>query len=160
VNKVINRLFAKLLKGVQISAGICFTLLFAVNILRILLRNFFGITWFWIPGFSRLVFIWTVFLATTALYVTDDHLIMDFFINKMQPGRKRKLQIVINFVFLAFVMALITYGFMVFQVRMRVPYTSWNFPTGYAYLAVPVCGILMLFFCLNKLRGLFLELKD
>jgi len=157
VNKVIDRLFTKLLKGVQISAGIFFTLLFAVNILRILLRNFFGITWFWIPGFSRLVFIWTVFLATTALYVTDDHLIMDFFINKMQPGRKRKLQIVINFVFLVFVMALITYGFMVFQVRMRVPYTSWNFPTGYAYLAVPVCGILMLVFCLNKLRGLFLE---
>ncbi len=30
---------------------------FAVNILRILLRNFVGITWFWIPGFSRLVFI-------------------------------------------------------------------------------------------------------
>jgi TRAP-type C4-dicarboxylate transport system permease small subunit len=159
VNKVIDRLFAKLLKGVQISAGIFFTLLFVVNILRILLRNFFGITWFWIPGFSRLVFIWTVFLATTALYVTDDHLIMDFFINKMQPGRKRKLQIVINFVFLVLVLVLITYGFMVFQVRMRVPYTSWNFPTGYAYLAVPVCGILMLVFCLNKLRGLFLELK-
>jgi TRAP-type C4-dicarboxylate transport system permease small subunit len=159
VNKVIDRLFAKLLQGVQISAGIFFTLLFVVNILRILLRNFFGITWFWIPGFSRLVFIWTVFLATTALYVTDDHLIMDFFINKMQPGRKRKLQIVINFVFLVLVLVLITYGFMVFQVRMRVPYTSWNFPTGYAYLAVPVCGILMLVFCLNKLRGLFLELK-
>lgn len=156
---MIDRLFAKLLKGVQISAGIFFTLLFTVNILRILLRNFFGITWFWIPGFSRLVFIWTVFLATTALYVTDDHLIMDFFINKMQPGRKRKLHIFINFVFLVFVLVLITYGFMVFQVRMRVPYTSWNFPTGYAYLAVPVCGILMLFFCLNKLRGLFLELK-
>ena len=159
MNKVIDRLFAKLLKGIQISAGIFFTLLFVVNILRILLRNFIGITWFWIPGFSRLVFIWTVFLATTALYATDDHLIMDFFINKMQPGRKRKLQIVINFVFLVLVLVLITYGFMVFQVRMRVPYTSWNFPTGYAYLAVPVCGILMLFFCLNKLRGLFLELK-
>lgn len=159
MNKVIDRLFANLLKGVQISAGIFFTLLFTVNILRILLRNFFGITWFWIPGFSRLVFIWTVFLATTALYVTDDHLIMDFFINKMQTGRKRKLHIFINFVFLVFVLVLITYGFMVFQVRMRVPYTSWNFPTGYAYLAVPVCGILMLFFCLNKLRGLFLELK-
>lgn len=156
---MIDRLFAWLLKGVQISAGISFTLLFGVNILRILLRNFFGITWFWIPGFSRLVFIWTVFLATTSLYVTDDHLIMDFFINKLAPDRKRKLYILINFVFLVFVLVLITYGYLVFQVRMRVPYTSWNFPTGYAYLAVPVCGILLLFFCLNKLRGLFLELR-
>jgi TRAP-type C4-dicarboxylate transport system permease small subunit len=154
---MMDKLFARLLIGVQISTGICFTLLFTVNILRIVLRNFIGITWFWIPGFSRMVFIWTVFLGTTALYATDDHLIMDFFVNKMLPETKRKLYIIVNFVFLIFVVFLMQYGFKVFQVRMNIPYTSWNFPTGYAYLAVPVCGTLLLLFCLHKLRGLIFK---
>ena len=152
---MIDEIFARLVRIVQISAGLFFVMLFGVNILQILLRNFVGITWFWIPGFSRLVFIWTVFLGTAALYATDDHLLMDFFVNKMRPETRRRLDIFINLVFLIFLFCLIVYGLMVFKVRMNVPYTSWNFPTGYAYLAVPVCGILMLAFCLNKLRKLF-----
>jgi len=154
---MIDGIFARLVRIVQISAGLFFVMLFGVNILQILLRNFVGITWFWIPGFSRLVFIWTVFLGTAALYATDDHLLMDFFVNKMRPESRRWLDIFINLVFLVFLVCLIVYGLMVFKVRMNVPYTSWNFPTGYAYLAVPVCGILMLAFCLNKLRKLFFE---
>jgi TRAP-type C4-dicarboxylate transport system permease small subunit len=156
---MIDAIFARLLRGVQISTGLVFMILFAVNILRILLRNFAGITWFWIPGFSRLVFIWTVFLGTTALYATDDHLLMDFFVNKMRSATRRRLDIFIHLVFLVFVVCLVVYGFMVFRVRMNIPYTSWNFPTGYAYLAVPVCGILMLIFCLNKLRTLYLATR-
>ena len=152
---MIDGIFARLVGIVQISAGLFFVMLFGVNILQILLRNFVGITWFWIPGFSRLVFIWTVFLGTAALYATDDHLLMDFFVNKMRPETRRRLDIFINLVFLIFLFCLIVYGLMVFKVRMNVPYTSWNFPTGYAYLAVPVCGVLMLAFCLNKLRKLF-----
>ena len=154
---MIDGIFAWLLRGVQISAGMVFVMLFSVNILRILLRNFVGITWFWIPGFSRLVFIWTVFLGTAALYAAYDHLLMDFFVNKMRVETKRWLDIFINLIFLVFIVCLIVYGYMVFRVRMNVPYTSWNFPTGYAYLAVPVCGILMLAFCLNKLRRLYLK---
>lgn len=154
---MIDGIFARLVGIVQISAGLFFVMLFGVNILQILLRNFVGITWFWIPGFSRLVFIWTVFLGTAALYATDDHLLMDFFVNKMRPETRRRLDIFINLVFFVFLVCLIVYGLMVFKVRMNVPYTSWNFPTGYAYLAVPVCGVLMLAFCLNKLRKLFFE---
>ena len=156
---MIDGIFAGLLRGVQISAGLLFMMLFAVNILRILLRNFVGITWFWIPGFSRLVFIWTVFLGTAALYAADDHLLMDFFVNKMRSETRRWLDIFIHLVFLVFIVCLIVYGYMVFRVRMNVPYTSWNFPTGYAYLAVPVCGFLMLAFCLNKLRKLYLDAR-
>jgi TRAP-type C4-dicarboxylate transport system permease small subunit len=70
---------------------------------------------------------------------------------------RRWLDIFANLVFLIFIVCLIVYGYMVFRVRMNVPDTSWNFPTGYAYLAVPVCGILMLAFCLNKLRKVYLE---
>lgn len=148
-----DRLMGALLRGVQLLAGSAFAALFLVNLLRILLRNVLGVTWFWIDGFSRLCFVWAVFLGTTALYATDDHLVMDFFVGRMGAPARRRLAVAIELVFLLFVLALVYYGLLVFQIRLRIPYTYWNVPTGYAYLAVPVCGLLMLLFCLRKLRG-------
>lgn len=147
IEKIIN----KVVLVVQLLAGIFFTNLFLAHMLRILLRNLIGITWFWIDGFSRLSFIWTIFLGATALYATDDHLVMDFFIAKMKPAAKQKLGFGINLAFLFLALVIIVYGMLVFKVRMRIPYTHWNVPTGYAYLAAPVCGILMLIFCVYKL---------
>jgi TRAP-type C4-dicarboxylate transport system permease small subunit len=148
---MIDRIMSRLLETVRLLAGTAFTALFLVNLVRIVLRNLIGITWFWIDGFSRLSFIWTVFLGATALYATDDHLVMDFFVGKMKATARKKLALAINVVFLVFTLALIYYGFLVFKLRLRIPYTYWNVPTGYAYLAAPVCGILMLLFCLHKL---------
>jgi TRAP-type C4-dicarboxylate transport system permease small subunit len=125
---------------------------FLVNLLRILLRNVLGINWFWIDGFSRLAFIWTVFLGATSLYATDDHLVMDFFVGRMKPAARRRLALLIHSVFLLFTLVLVYYGFLVFKNRLRIPYTYWNVPTGYAYLAVPACALVMFAFCLRKLR--------
>jgi TRAP-type C4-dicarboxylate transport system permease small subunit len=148
---MIDTIMKRLLRTVQFLAGLLFTTVFAVSLTRILLRNLVGITWFWIDGFSRLTFIWTVFLGATALYATDDHLMMPYFVAKMKPETKKYLSIVINLTFLVLAVVLLTYGSMVVKVRMRIPYTAWNFPTGYAYLAAPVCGFLMILFCLHKL---------
>ena len=35
---------------------------------------------------------------------------------------------------------------------MNISFETWNFPTAYAYLAAPVSGIFMIFFCITKLR--------
>ncbi len=48
-------------------------------------------------------------------------------------------------------MVIIFYGLLVFKVRMRLPYTHGSVTTGYSYLAAPICGLLMLVFCLYKL---------
>jgi len=133
-------------------AAVLFILLFSVVLLNIVLRNVFGDAWLWIPGASRLLFIWTVFIGTTVLYQRHDHLVMDFFVMKMKPHRRARLELVINLAFLMFMVLLTIYGFMVVRVRMNISYETWNFPTGYAYLAVPVTAIIMALLCINKLR--------
>jgi TRAP-type C4-dicarboxylate transport system permease small subunit len=148
---MIDTFMKRLLRLVQFLAGLLFTTVFTVNLLRILLRNLGGITWFWIDGFSRLTFIWTVFLGATALYATNDHLLMPYFVTRVKPQTKKWLDIIVNLGFLVLAGVLIIYGTLVFKVRLRIPYTAWHFSTGYAYLAVPVCGLLMLLFCLHKL---------
>jgi TRAP-type transport system small permease protein len=132
-------------------AGVLFGALFLVTVLNITLRNIGGIAWLWIPGMMKFLFIWTVFIGTAVLYYRDDHLIMDYFVARMPAARRRILDIVANAIFLVFLLVLIVYGFQIARVRMGIPFETWNFPTGYAFAAVPVAALLMVAFCIYKL---------
>ena len=138
-------------KGLAIVTGVLFGGLFLVTVLNIVLRNLGGIAWLWIPGMTKFLFIWTVFLGTAVLYNRNDHLVMDFFSNRFSAVRRRVLDIVIHAVFLVLLLVLVIYGFIVVEIRMGIPFETWQFSTGYAYLAVPVAAIFMTYFCVSKL---------
>ena len=148
---MIDRMLKRLALAVQFLAGVAFVAVFSVNLMRIVLRNLIGTTWFWIDGFSRLAFIWMVFLGATALYAANDHLVMDFLLDRVQPAARRALKLFTDLVFFGFTLVLVYYGYLVFVARLGIPYTYWNVPTGYAYLAVPVNGVLMGLYSLRKL---------
>lgn len=133
-------------------SGVLFVGVFAVTVLNITLRNLGGVTWLWIPGASRLLFIWTVFMGTAVLYERKDHLIMDFFVSKLAPEKRARLQLAINIIFLAFLVLFVIYGLNIAKVRMRISFETWKFPTGIAYLAAPISGSFMILFCINKIR--------
>ena len=147
-----DRIAERITYIVERVATVTFISLFLVVVLNIVLRNVFGATWLWIPGMSRLLFIWTVFLGTVVLYERHDHLVMDFFVSKMRDRNRARLELVINLVFLVFDILLIVNGFRVVRIRRGIPFETWNFSTSWAYLAVPAAAILMLYLCLNKLR--------
>lgn len=142
----------RLVHFIERITAVLFISLFAVVVLNIALRNVFGATWLWIPGMSRLLFIWTVFLGTTVLYERHDHLLMDFFVSKLRTRARIKLETFVNLCFLAFDFVLIYYGIEVVELRTGIPFETWNVSTAYAYAAVPVAGIIMMYLCLNKLR--------
>jgi TRAP-type C4-dicarboxylate transport system permease small subunit len=123
--------------------GALFLILFVLNTLRIFLRYFFGIAWLWEPDFSRLLFIWVVFIGATVLYVEKGHLVVDYFLNHMQPKTRERMHFVIDLVTVIFLVVLVLKGIEVTKVRMRIPFDTWDLPTGYAYLAVPICCAIM-----------------
>ena len=149
-----DKLCDEIQKILAILAGILFAGVFAVTVLNIALRNLAGLAWLWIPGASRLLFIWTVFTGAAVLYQRNDHLVMDFFIAKLNAQGKRRFEILINCLFLVFLVLVIIYGAEIVRVRMRISFETWKFPTGLAYLAAPVSSFFMIVFCLNKLRNL------
>lgn len=145
--------FAKSLAYViERVATVAFISLFVIVVLNIVVRNAFGTTWLWIPGMSRLLFIWTIFLATAVLYERHEHLVMDFFVARLSERWRVRLELVTNLVFLGFDFVLIYYGIKVVELRKGIPFETWQFSTAYAYAAVPVAGVIMLYFCINKLR--------
>ena len=136
---------------IEVVTGILFIGLLGFTSLNILLRNVLGVSWLFVDGLVRLMFIWMVFLGTSALYYRGDHLVMDFFQEKMPPGMRRSVESAGEILFLLFMAALLLYGIQVTKVRMEIPFETWAVPTGYAYLAVPVCASIMALFCINHI---------
>ena len=141
-------------------AGTLFLILFILNILRIFLRYFLGIAWLWEPDFSRLLFIWIVFIGATVLYVGKGHLVVDFFLARMQPRIRERMHLIIDLVSTIFLAALVLKGIEVTKVRMRIPFDTWDLPTGYAYVAVPICGALMIIVTLVRMAEYLRERRE
>jgi TRAP-type C4-dicarboxylate transport system permease small subunit len=132
-------------------AGGLFLLLFLLNIFRIFLRYFLGIAWLWEPDFCRLLFIWIVFIGATVLYVGKGHLAVDFFLNQMQQNTREHMHFVIDLMTVIFLVVLVLRGIEVTKVRMRIPFDTWDLPTGYAYMAVPICSAIMIIVSLVRM---------
>lgn len=146
-----------MVKKIEWLVGILFVTLFLLNILRIGLRYFWGVSWLWVPDFSRLIFIWAIFLGASVLYARREHLEMDFFVNKMRESMWEKLSLFIDLSMTIFFIILIFEGFKISKIRMRIPFDMWDIPTGYAYAAVPICSALMFIMTINKLINDFIK---
>ena len=140
----------------RVFIGVDFLLLFILNVGQIASRSIVGISSVSIPDISRFLFIWMVFLGTASIYKNKQHLIIEFLKLKFPQKLQHQLSILTDLVMMIFFIILIRAGWRMMVVRMDIPYTGWEVPTGYAYLAVPISASLMLIF---TLVNLYEELK-
>ena len=131
--------------------GTLFLALFILNMLRIFLRYFLGVAWLWEPDFCRLLFIWIVFVGATVLYMGKGHLVVDYFLDRMKSNTRERMHFIIDLVTAIFLVALVWRGIEVTKVRMRIPFDTWDLPTGYAYMAVPICAAIMIIVTLVRM---------
>lgn len=137
--------------------ALAFATLFAVVVLNIVLRNVAGIAWLWIPAVARLLFVWIVFLGVAAALRRNEHLVVDFFQRRMPRRLQKAVVLGIHLVSLPFFAMLLVYGLQVARVRMRIPFDTWQFPTGWAYMAVPVAAAILIVFTLERLASTIWE---
>jgi TRAP-type C4-dicarboxylate transport system permease small subunit len=140
--------------GLRFLIGFDFIALFVLNMGQIISRSLVGVSSVLIPDISRFLFIWLVFLGMVFIYLRRQHLVIEFLITRL-PGRVRqRLTTMIEIFMAAFFLILIRYGWRIMVIRMDIPYTGWEVPTGYAYLAVPVSAALMLVITIADLLGI------
>jgi TRAP-type C4-dicarboxylate transport system permease small subunit len=125
-------------------AGIFFGLIFAINVAQIVLRQF-DAGWIWVSDLSRLLFAWMVFLGTAAAYGLREHIVATFIIEKV-PARFQWIPtLVIRAIEIVVALILLFAGMAVAQTRAQIDYIQLEgVSTGWAYLAVPVLGAVML----------------
>lgn len=125
------------------AIGAILIVIFLLNLYQVGGRYLFGIGAVWIPDLTRLLFIWMVFIGTALMYQRKRHLVIDVLLLKFPGPARRTIEglIALGMLGLAGVMAGV--GWRIMQIRMDIPYTGLEIPTGYAYLAVPVAAVLI-----------------
>jgi TRAP-type C4-dicarboxylate transport system permease small subunit len=117
--------------------------IFLLNLYQVGGRYLFGVGEIWIPDLTRFLFIWMVFLGAALMHLRKKHLVIDFVQLRMPNPIRRTTEAVISAGMLAMAGVLTVVGWRIMQIRMDIPYTGLEIPTGYAYLAVPVAAALM-----------------
>jgi TRAP-type C4-dicarboxylate transport system permease small subunit len=59
-----------------------------------------------------------------------------------------------------FLTILVIKGIEVTRVRMRIPFDTWDLPTGYAYVAVPICSAVMMIVTLMRMAEYLSERRE
>ncbi len=145
--------------GLKNLIGIDFLILFILNVSQIASRSIVGISSVLIPVISRFLFIWLVFLGIAYIYMRKQHLVIEFIKLKLPQNLQHRLSILINIFMAIFLIILVRSGWRIMLIRMDIPYTGWEVPTGYAYLAVPVSASLMLLFTFVNLYDELIKRK-
>jgi TRAP-type C4-dicarboxylate transport system permease small subunit len=125
------------------AIGAVLVAIFFLNMYQVGGRYLFGMGAVWIPDVTRFLFIWMVFLGTALMHLRKGHLVIDFVQLRMPHPLRRATQAFISGGMLIMAIILLVVGWRIMQIRMDIPYTGWEVPTGYAYLAVPVAAALI-----------------
>ncbi len=127
-------------KVLSAAIGTALLVIFLLNMYQVGGRYLFGVGAVWIPDITRFLFIWMVFLGTALMHLRGKHLVIDYVQLRLPPGLRRTTEILISGAMLGMAGILVAVGWRIMMIRMDIPYTGWEVPTGYAYLAVPVAA--------------------
>jgi len=125
------------------ALGAILITIFSLNLYQVGGRYLFGVGAVWIPDLTRLLFIWMVFLGTALMHQRKRHLVIDVLLLKFPGPARRTAEVLIGLGMLGLNGVMGVAGWRIMEIRMDIPYTGLEIPTGYAYLAVPVAATLM-----------------
>ena len=125
------------------TIGVALLGIFFLNMYQVAGRYLFGIGAVWIPDVTRFLFIWMVFPGTALMHLRRRHLVIDFVQLRLPPRVRQSTEFLIHVSMLGLALVLFFVGWRIMMIRMDIPYTGWEVPTGYAYLAVPVAALLI-----------------
>jgi TRAP-type transport system small permease protein len=125
-------------------AGIFFGIIFAINVLQIVLRQF-DAGLIWVSDLSRLLFTWTVMLGAAAAYGKREHIVASFIVEKVPVRWQWVPALAVRVIEVLVALLLVVAGLAVAQNRAQIDYIQLEgVSTGWAYASVPVLGAVML----------------
>ncbi|MFT6000419.1 MAG: TRAP-type C4-dicarboxylate transport system permease small subunit [Neolewinella sp.] len=105
--------------------------------------------------FARFALIWLTILGAAYLNGRQEHLSMDYWLNKLSPAaRAKRLKLIELFMLVfAFIVMVIGGGNLVYTtLRLGQLSAAMQVPLGFVYAIVPVSGLLIMFFSIYNYR--------
>lgn len=132
-------------------SGILFLGLFLINTVQIVIRSTTSKSLLWVVDFSQLLLVWIVFLGATVALYRKEHLLIDYLKEKVSKKVSAYIDIITRILFLIFIIVISYNGIKVVEIRMSIDYVILGWPTGLAYLAIPVTGVIMILYLFHAL---------
>lgn len=106
--------------------------------------------------FARFALIWLTILGAAYLNGRQEHLSMDYWLNKLPPEKKERRLKIIELLMAGFALVVMVGGggnLVYTTLRLGQVSAAMHVPLGFVYAIVPVSGLLIIFFSLyNFLR--------
>lgn len=100
-------------------------------------------------------FTWMALLAAAYVFGKREHMRMGFLADRLSPGKRQALDIVIEGIIFLFASIVLVYGgLQITLLTMTQKTASLGIPMGYVYMVVPVCGALILVYSVLNLLEL------
>lgn len=102
---------------------------------------------------TRYLFVWLVIISATYSFGSRDHMCISFLKEKLSAAHQRLVNILIELITIAFALCVMTIGGIRITMMQMVHLDSnLQIPTGLIYSVIPICGVLIIFYCICNLR--------
>jgi TRAP-type C4-dicarboxylate transport system permease small subunit len=108
----------------------------------------------WTEEVATILLIWVSLLGAAVAFGRNEHLGIDYLVKKFDPSARRLMALVAEAVVAVFAGAVLVYGGYVLvgeTLRAGQLTSALGIRQGYVYLAVPISGMFILLFCLERI---------
>lgn len=139
-----------LLYGITRKASILmFVGMVVLSIVQVVCRYVLKISLSFTEELARFLFIWVTFLGTAMAMKKGQHVKMELLLNVVPPAVRSAIEFAGRVISMGIYLVMIGGGTVVILKTMDQTSAALNLPMSLVYLAVPVCGALMLLLGLN-----------
>lgn len=110
---------------------------------------------------TRYLFVWLVIVTATYAFGSRDHMRIEALLNVFHGKARRCLNIVIELLTMVFAILIMTFGgSIITRMQMVQLDSSLHIPMGVVYAIIPVCGVIMIFYCVCNIYDEYKALKE
>lgn len=131
--------------------SICGSLLFGITILifvQVIFRYILQNSISWSEELTRYMMIWAVFLASGYVLSKGGHANIDLLVSRFSPTMRTIVEKGALLLIMAFSCLIIRYGFVLMRFGKRQISSALEIPMNFVYLAIPIGGALLVFYCM------------
>ncbi len=136
--------------------AVLFTLLVIIVVWQIFSRQILQNPATWTDEGARQTFVWLGLFASAFVFGERGHVAVEFIVRKFPAGVEKVIAIVVQVIVLAFALiALVWGGWRASQNAWTQELSALPFTFGQMYLALPISGVLMAFYSVYYIQGIW-----
>ncbi len=155
------RAYKTLLKWISDIEGsiavVALVTMVGTNLIEIIQRNLWDISWVWIQELTTTLFIWFVFMGFGKITHDKADIYITMFVDKLPRGLRKVTGLLVEFVIIAYNSAFIYYGVLLAkkQLKMHLGTIVLSIPLWTHTTAAIICSVTVLLVCARDIIELF-----